>query len=132
MTATQDDSSTPDRANGNALPVVGRSRDPLSRGIQLLTMMVDEGAESYGVRQVAKMLAVSPSTAHRLLVDLEALGMVARLPDGQYGLGLEFHRLAWSSTARFPLRELARELLEVLAHDTGESAFLGVYDRQRR
>ena len=30
--------------------------------------------------------------------------MVARLPDGQYRLGLEFHRLTWRSTARFPLR----------------------------
>jgi IclR family transcriptional regulator, acetate operon repressor len=132
MATTQDDSSTLEGANGRVLPVVGRSRDPLSRGIQLLTMMVDAGAESYGVRQVAKMLSVSPSTAHRLLVDLEALGMVARLPDGQYRLGLEFHRLAWRSTARFPLRELAREVLDALARDTGESSFLGVYDRQRR
>jgi len=129
---THNDGSTPEGANGTVLSGVGRSRDPLSRGIQLLMVMVDEGAESYGVRQVAKMLAVSPSTAHRLLVDLEALGMVARLPDGQYRLGLEFHRLAWKSTARFPLRELAREVLEVLAHDTGESSFLAVYDRQRR
>jgi IclR family acetate operon transcriptional repressor len=109
----------------------GRSRDPLSRGLQLLTMMVDEGAGPYGVRQAAKTLGVSPSTAHRLLVELEALGMVERQPDGRYRLGLEFHRLAWNSLARFPLREVAREVLEELAHDTGETSYLGVYDRQR-
>ena len=64
MAMTHNDGSTPGTADGTALPGAGRSRDPLSRGIQLLTMMVDAGAESYGVRQVAKMLAVSPSAAH--------------------------------------------------------------------
>jgi DNA-binding IclR family transcriptional regulator len=132
MAMTHNDGSAPEEDTETVLSGAVRSRDPLSRGIQLLATMVDAGSEPYGVRQVAKMIAVSPSTAHRLLSDLEMLGMVAQLPDGRYQLGLEFHRLAWKSTARFPLREVAREVLEALTRDTGESSFLAVYDRQRR
>lgn len=90
--------------------------------------MVDLGADSYGVRQLGLKLGVSASTAHRLLTELEKLGMVGRAPDGAYRLGLEFHRLAWASTARFPLREAAQDILRELADHSGESAFLALYD----
>lgn len=113
-------------------PVADRQRHPLARGIELLTIMVDTGEDSYGVRELGSLMGVSASTAHRLLTDLEKLGMVGRTPDGAYRLGLEFLRLAWATTARLPLEEAAADILGELTARTGETSFFGVYNEQRR
>ncbi|WP_166354127.1 IclR family transcriptional regulator [Phytoactinopolyspora limicola] len=105
-----------------------RPRDPLARAFQILSIMVESDDESFGVRQLASRLSVSASTAHRLLNDLEKLGLIARTADANYQVGHEFYRLAWAATARFPLRQAAREPLRDLARASGETAFLGVYD----
>jgi DNA-binding IclR family transcriptional regulator len=109
-----------------------RQRHPLARGIEILTLMVDSGQESFGVRELGNCLGVSASTAHRLVGDLEALGMVTRTPAGNYRLGMEFLRLAWTVSARFPLREAASDVLASLTERSGESSFFGVYNEQRR
>jgi DNA-binding IclR family transcriptional regulator len=116
-------------------PVAGapdRQRYPLARGIEILTLMIDGGGHAYGVRELGKRLGVSASTAHRLLGDLESLGMVARNPAGNYQLGMEFLRLAWTASTRFPLREAARDVLEELTERSGESSFFAIYNDQRR
>lgn len=109
-----------------------RQRHPLARGIEILTLMVDSGKQSYGVRELGLRLGVSASTAHRLLSDLEALGMVARTSEGSYRLGMEFLRLAWTTNTRFPLREVTNDILTELTEHSGESAFFAVYNDQRR
>ncbi|MER5184686.1 IclR family transcriptional regulator [Streptomyces sp. NPDC002896] len=109
-----------------------RQRHPLARGIEILTLMVDSGKQTYGVRELGNCLGVSASTAHRLLSDLEELGMVARTPTGSYRLGMEFLRLAWTANTRFPLREAADDILAELAERSGESSFFAVYNEQRR
>ncbi|MFF2714841.1 IclR family transcriptional regulator [Paenarthrobacter sp. NPDC058040] len=109
-----------------------RLRHPLARGIELLTLMVDSHQSSYGVRELAGQLGVSPSTVHRLVTDLERIGLVRRSTNGSYQLGLEFLRLAWTTTARFPLHEVASDTLHELAKESGESSFFGVYGGQRR
>ncbi|MER5185274.1 helix-turn-helix domain-containing protein [Streptomyces sp. NPDC002896] len=40
--------------------------------------MVDSDEGAHGVRELGTRLGVSPSTAHRLLGELEKLGMVSR------------------------------------------------------
>ncbi|MFF0450705.1 IclR family transcriptional regulator [Streptomyces sp. NPDC004609] len=105
-----------------------RQRHPLARAFRILSAMIDSRAESFGVRQLATELSVSASTAHRLLGDLEKLGLVSHAEGGDYRIGLEFYRLAWAATAKFPLRQAAHASLRELARATGESAFLGVYD----
>jgi DNA-binding IclR family transcriptional regulator len=109
-----------------------RQRHPLARGIEILTLMVDSGEQSYGVRELGGRLGVSASTAHRLLGDLEELGMVSRNPAGNYRLGMEFLRLAWTASTRFPLRDAASDVLAELAQSSGESSFFAVYNEQRR
>ncbi|MFJ9127790.1 IclR family transcriptional regulator [Streptomyces sp. NPDC102340] len=109
-----------------------RQRHPLARGIEIITLMIDGGEKAYGVREIGNRLGVSASTAHRLLGDLEELGMVGRTPAGNYRLGMEFLRLAWTANARFPLREAALDILSELAESSGESSFFAVVNEQRR
>lgn len=120
------------RANEATAGPPDRQRHPLARGIEIITVMVDGSEPSYGVREVANRLGVAASTAHRLLSDLEELGMVSRAPEGNYRLGMEFLRLAWTANTRFPLREAANDVLADLTERSGESSFFGVYNEQRR
>ena len=113
-------------------PEADRQRHPLARGIELLTAMVDSDQDRHGVRELAGTMGVSPSTAHRLLADLESLGLVSRTSNGAYRLGLEFLRLAWTTTDRFPLHEVSVQTLRGLTERSGESAFFGVYSEQRK
>ncbi|WP_213002380.1 IclR family transcriptional regulator [Winogradskya consettensis] len=119
------------QANAAATPS-DRQRHPLARGIEIITLMVESGEQSYGVRDLGTRLGVSASTAHRLLGDLEELGMVSRTPAGNYRLGMEFLRLAWTASARFPIREAANDVLAELSDQSGESSFFAVYNEQRR
>lgn len=120
------------QANQVAVSVPDRQRHPLARGLEILTLMIDGPQQSFGVRELGSHLGVSASTAHRLLTDLEELGMVARTPAGTYRLGMEFLRLAWTASTRYPLREAASDVLADLAERSGESSFFGVYNEQRR
>ncbi len=108
-----------------------RRRHPLARGIELLTLMTDSDRDVHGVRELAGRLDVSPSTAHRLIADLEKLGLVSRTANGSYRLGLEYLRLAWTTTERYPIQEVSRGTLEELTEQSGESSFFAVYGEQR-
>jgi IclR family transcriptional regulator, acetate operon repressor len=110
----------------------GPSRDPIAKTIRLLAWMVDRGAQTSGVREIAQAFGMPPSTVHRLLSALEHEGLMQRLPSGRYQLGLEFFRLAWRSTSHFPIRDVAVPRLEKLAAASEETALLGLYDPARR
>ncbi|WP_302051493.1 IclR family transcriptional regulator [Rathayibacter sp. VKM Ac-2835] len=110
----------------------GRRRHPLARGIGLLALMVDTDQETHGVRELAGRLGVSPSTVHRLVTDLESLGLASRTANGSYRLGLEFLRLAWTAADRFPMHEVAIDTLRELTEQSGESSFFGVYGEPRQ
>lgn len=111
---------------------IKRRRDPLGRAIQLLIHMVDSGEEAYGVRELGTRLGASASTAHRLLGELEQLGMVDRTPSGTYRIGLEFLRIARTSIAQFPLHDKANDVLRELTRRSEETSFLSVYSSQRQ
>ena len=109
----------------------GRQRQPLARGIELLTFMIETEQDTFGVRELAGQLGVSPSTAHRLVTDLEKLGLVRRAENGAYRLGLEMLRLAWTTTERFPLGDMSADTVRDLVEKSGESGFLALYSEQR-
>lgn len=108
-----------------------RRRHPLARGIELITLMVDTDQDTFGVRELAGRLSVSPSTVHRLVADLEKLGLVSRTANGSYRLGLEFLRLAWTTSERYPVQEMSTETLVELTEQSGESSFFAVFSEQR-
>lgn len=109
-----------------------KKRDPVARAFDLLRAMVDSGADSSGVRELADLAGLPPSSAHRLLAVLESTGMVTREAGGTYALGMEFHRLAWRSAALMPLKKAALPVLQDMRERSGETAVLGLYDSSRR
>jgi IclR family acetate operon transcriptional repressor len=111
---------------------LSNSRDPLSKVVQIMTWMLDAPGESVGVREIARGLKMPPSSVHRVLNALSDHGLVQHdSTSGRYEVGLEFFRLAWRASSSFPLRKVALPLLNELVRSCHETAFLGVYDRQR-
>ncbi|MBL3699548.1 IclR family transcriptional regulator [Leucobacter luti] len=122
---TPSEPTTPDAAGA------AHRRQPLARGLELLALIIDSEQDSHGVRELAGRLGVSPSTAHRLITDLERLGMVTRTPSSTYQIGPEFLRLAWATSAQHPLQELATRTLQRLSEATRETSFFSSYNELR-
>jgi len=71
---------------------------------------------------------LSRATVHRLAVALEDHGVLRRMPDGRFALGLHLVALGRAAAEQFPLAETARPALAVLRDVTGESVQLYVRD----
>jgi DNA-binding IclR family transcriptional regulator len=72
------------------------------------------------------------ATAYRLAVALEAHGVVRRLDDGRFTLGLRLIGLGRAAATGFPLVVLARPVLERLRDETGESVQLYIVEGDQR
>lgn len=107
-------------------------RNPVRKALQVLRLMADAPGREWGVREVSQALRLPPSTTHRILsiLDLEGLVQSDATP-GRYRLGLEFLRIAWQATARFPIREIALPIMREMVARCNETAVLGVYERAR-
>lgn len=74
---------------------------------------------------LAKAAGLARPTAHRLLTALSAEGLIDR--DGQSGrwaLGPELYLLGAGAANRYDITDRARDIVDHLARETGESAFL--------
>lgn len=72
------------------------------------------------------------ATAYRLAVALEAHGLVRRLDDGRFTLGLGLIGLGRAASQGFSMAVLARPVLEQLRDQTGESVQLYVAEGASR
>jgi IclR family acetate operon transcriptional repressor len=91
------------------------------------------GQKAVGTRESARLLGISPSSAHRLLKTLADLGLLEQDESaGSFGPGLELYRLAATLVSSSSLGEAAREPMRRLASDTGEAVFLCVRSGSRR
>lgn len=93
--------------------------------MQILDALAEGG--ELGTSEVARRTRLTPSTASRQLGTLVASGLVEHVPaTGRYRLGLRIVRLANALLARLDVRTVARQHLEELARQTGETATLSV------
>ncbi|RYG88319.1 MAG: IclR family transcriptional regulator [Alphaproteobacteria bacterium] len=107
-------------------------RNPLAKAFALLRWVVDANVSSIGVREAAKALSMTPSSAHRVIMALVEEGLLEQQPDSsRYVLGLEMVRLAHTVTDRWSVRTIAQEPLRQLVAASEEAAFLNLYDRAR-
>lgn len=94
------------------------------RGLSLLKVVADD-PDGITLSDAARAVELSPSTALRHLRSLEAAGLVQRrLADGCFEPGAELLRIARNLAASASLTQRAQPLLDELAAETGESAYL--------
>jgi DNA-binding IclR family transcriptional regulator len=84
------------------------------------------GAEARGVSEIGRALGLPKSSAHRLLAALGRRGLVERDREGRYRPGIALVALGLGVLEREPLVAAARPLLEELARESDETAFLTV------
>ena len=75
---------------------------------------------------------LSRATAHRLAVALELHGLLRRIDDGRWALGLHLVALGRRATEQFPLASAAAPALAELRTGTGESVQLYVREGDSR
>ena len=126
----------PEPASTRAEPASTRAEPPrtsavgvLDRSVALLELLAD-GPQP--LRPLAEASGVPRPTAHRLLVALEAHGLVARTADGAFRLGPRLAELAARADPGLDLGAAAGRVLAELHDATGESAQLYVRSADRR
>jgi DNA-binding IclR family transcriptional regulator len=96
----------------------------VERALALLGLF-DDGRRAVALPEVAALLRLPRSTAHRLLASLEGGGLlVYDRRAREYRLSLRVARLGEIARRSIDLRAVARRHLERLVRETGESAFL--------
>jgi len=101
----------------------------LDRAVALLEILSLSPSEM-SLGELTTAVGLHKSTVHRLLMVLEAHRLVEKSPiNGHYRLGLKLFELGGASISRLNLGERIRPQLEWLTHQTGESVYLGLFDR---
>ncbi|MGW1026023.1 IclR family transcriptional regulator [Streptomyces sp. NPDC002577] len=99
----------------------------LARGVALLRACGDAGDE-LALTELAERTGLPKPTAHRMLGELVRLGLVERVPDGRYRLGLSLFVLGQSAPGARALRDAALPYLSDLYEATHENVHLAVPD----
>jgi len=82
-----------------------------------------------GVRAIAQSLSLPLGSTHRMLHDLAVESVVERTTDGGWELSYRLAQIVGIQLERVQLPRLARPILEQLASETREAAFLAVPSR---
>jgi DNA-binding IclR family transcriptional regulator len=99
----------------------------VSKAVQVLRLLGEAG--ELGVTELSSRVRVHKSTVSRLLATLERQGVVSRNPRTEkFGLGPALISMAGAALQRIDVRAAAREHLERLAEQTGETVNLAILD----
>jgi IclR family acetate operon transcriptional repressor len=107
-------------------------RSPVTKALQMLAWMAESGDQHWGIRQAARGLDLPPSTAHRTISMLENAGALTSDEEGRYSFSLDLIRLASRVALDLPLRRAAMPHMRELVDRTNETAYLGLYNSERR
>lgn len=97
----------------------------VGRVAALLRVVGDVEPDGGTTSDLARRADLARPTTHRLLTSMLAEGLVDRdMTSGRWTLGPELYLLGAAAAARYDITDTAADLLEHLARETGESAFL--------
>jgi DNA-binding IclR family transcriptional regulator len=96
-----------------------------SRSMAVLQCVADD-AQGPSVADLADRLDLTRPTLYRILASLEAEGLIRQRGDKRYVLGSRLIGLAHRALAQQDIRTLARDTLEALRDETGETVHLAV------
>jgi DNA-binding IclR family transcriptional regulator len=117
-------------ADGNAVDV-GRviRREPISRAIRAIEYLSEHPKKTFGVRELARYLHVSPSSAQRLVATMVEIGVLENARAGEgYGFSRDFVRTAKKIIGSAGYASVAADALTDLASASKETALFGEYD----
>jgi DNA-binding IclR family transcriptional regulator len=97
----------------------------IERMMKLLDVLA-EHPEPLGLKQIAQITKLHPSTAHRILAAMSADRMVDRIEPSSYRLGMRLLELGTLVRSRISVRELALPVMRELHAQTGETVNLSV------
>lgn len=98
----------------------------VKRAVRLLNLFADHGP-ALGVSEIAKLMNVHKSVAHKLLVTLESEDWIYKNDTTEkYALGLKPLRLCTLVPNRFNIRSIARTIMEELVAKADETATLTI------
>jgi DNA-binding IclR family transcriptional regulator len=92
----------------------------------LYLKVLAEHTEGLGVRKMASITKMPPSTAHRILKELVEGGF-AQSKDGLYFIGPEMYYITYLVFNQNPFYTQAMPIIKELAEQTGETVALGQY-----
>ncbi|WP_078544741.1 IclR family transcriptional regulator [Litchfieldia alkalitelluris] len=99
----------------------------LDNALELLEYFKRES--SWGVRELAKELSLSPTVTHRLLSTLQNHGYIIQNPTTKkYELGLKFLEFSVLVQNKLKIKDHVFPSMELLAKETGETIFLTMLD----
>jgi IclR family KDG regulon transcriptional repressor len=81
-----------------------------------------------GVTEISKLLGLNKSTVYHLMTFLTADDLLEKSPKSRYRLGLAFLRYDGIITTQMEIHREALPILEKLAGELGESAFIGILE----
>ena len=85
--------------------------------------------DGLGIRELSRGLGFSPAGVQKIMNSLFEQDFVIQNEETKrYALGPAVLQMGLAMLARLEVRQIARPRLEALAQDTGETAFLGIYD----
>ena len=119
-------------ATSDNMATAARNRPRSSDRVLQLLCTVGASAAGMTLTEAAAAVGLVPSTALRQLRSLEAAGLLVRDDDAQlYRPGLQLVALARTVFVGHSLTTAAQPFLDELAHLTGESAYLAVFQSPR-
>lgn len=100
----------------------------IKKAVDLLRLFSHE-SPTLTFAEIQKRSGLKKTTAYRLLLTLEETGLLERDPETRgYRLGVALFELGSVVMSQMELRKLSRPVLERLARETGETAYLLVRD----
>lgn len=98
----------------------------VKKAFQILSI-ISEAEKGIGISDLSKELNISKGTVHGVTLALEEVGAIARDPlTKKLSLGWAIIEMGNKGLSRIPLLQAARNRMERLVQETGETSFLGV------
>src|SRR5580698_2479010 len=104
----------------NAREITGAQA--VTRSMTLLKLVSERDQRGHVLAELVTQSRLTRPTVHRLLMALQAAGLVEQDEHGRWRLGVECYVLGTLAAPRFNLEQLAKESLARLADATGERA----------
>lgn len=103
-----------------------RKSKTLAKALQIFEVFA-EGKRDWGVRELADLLSMNPTTVHRILVTFETFKYLAKDPETRrYELGPSILRLAASYNRHNPLSSIASQVFNKYTDQWPYNFYLGV------